>query len=282
MPDARGHGTSGGFVSLDGPREVADVRTEFQWLAAQPEVSDTQIGVWGISLGGGAAWNSVVAGVPFKALETFETWSDLYGALYPQDLGEVRSDLPVRAERPDRARSTRRCAPLVPQLICGENLARRAHAASARARASAFMSTVTTPSLLFQGRRDFAFDIDQAVGRVPRARGTEAPLRRRLRPRAVDVPGPGPRARARPVDPLVRPVPEGDAERGRHGEARRGRARSVDGQDRRATPALPAVKQLTFALHGRRGHRHDAGKVVRTSRLPKARARAVRRAGRDA
>jgi len=30
-PDARGHGTSGGFVSLDGPREVADVRTEFQW-----------------------------------------------------------------------------------------------------------------------------------------------------------------------------------------------------------------------------------------------------------
>jgi polyhydroxybutyrate depolymerase len=47
-PDARGHGTSGGFVSLDGPREVADVRTEFQWLAARPEVSDTQIGAWGI------------------------------------------------------------------------------------------------------------------------------------------------------------------------------------------------------------------------------------------
>ena len=86
LPDARGHGTSGGFVSLDGPREVADVRAEFQWLAALPEVSDTQIGVWGISLGGGAAWNSVVARVPFKALATFETWSDLYGALYPRTL----------------------------------------------------------------------------------------------------------------------------------------------------------------------------------------------------
>ena len=35
-PDARGHGTSGGYVSLDGPREVADIRTEFQWLAARP------------------------------------------------------------------------------------------------------------------------------------------------------------------------------------------------------------------------------------------------------
>ena len=27
-PDARGHGTSGGYVSLDGPREVADIRAE--------------------------------------------------------------------------------------------------------------------------------------------------------------------------------------------------------------------------------------------------------------
>ena len=89
VPDARGHGTSGGYVSLDGPREVADIRTELSWLAAQPEVSDTQIGAWGISLGGGAAWNSVVAGVPFKALETFETWSDLYRALFPQNFGKA-------------------------------------------------------------------------------------------------------------------------------------------------------------------------------------------------
>src|SRR2546430_2327900 len=54
-PDARGHGTSGGYVSLDGPREIADIRAEFQWLAARPEISGTQIRALGVSPGGGAA-----------------------------------------------------------------------------------------------------------------------------------------------------------------------------------------------------------------------------------
>ena len=161
MPDARGHGTSTGFVTLDGPREVADVRAEFQWLAARPEVSDTQIGVWGISLGGGAAWNSVVAGVPFKALETVETWSDLYSALYPRDLpksgaifGFAQS---VPTERIDPALRA-----LVPQLISGESLGTIRSLFSSRSSLQ-FMKAVRTPSLLFQGRRDFAFDIDQAT-----------------------------------------------------------------------------------------------------------------------
>jgi dienelactone hydrolase len=35
--------------------EVADVRTEFQWFAGLPDGDDTQIGAWGVSLGGGAA-----------------------------------------------------------------------------------------------------------------------------------------------------------------------------------------------------------------------------------
>src|SRR5919201_2306546 len=47
-PDARGHGTSGGYVSLDGPREVADIRAEFQWLPPPPEGSGTQNGARGI------------------------------------------------------------------------------------------------------------------------------------------------------------------------------------------------------------------------------------------
>jgi predicted acyl esterase len=159
-PDARGHGTSGGYVSLDGPREVADIRAEFQWLAARPEVSDTQIGAWGISLGGGAAWNSVVAGVPFKALETFETWSDLYGALFPQNLGKSGAIYnfaqSVPADRIDPA-----LRPYVPQMIGNENLPDVRQLLGTRSSLSA-LSAVTTPSFLFQGRRDFAFDIDQA------------------------------------------------------------------------------------------------------------------------
>ncbi|HEY8029185.1 MAG TPA: CocE/NonD family hydrolase, partial [Gaiellaceae bacterium] len=52
--DARGTGASGGVWGLDGPREDQDARDLFNWLAARPEISDTQIGAFGISLGGGA------------------------------------------------------------------------------------------------------------------------------------------------------------------------------------------------------------------------------------
>ena len=52
--DARGHGQSGGLVSLDGPREIADTRAVHAWLAARPDVADAKIGAWGISYGGGA------------------------------------------------------------------------------------------------------------------------------------------------------------------------------------------------------------------------------------
>jgi predicted acyl esterase len=169
VPDARGHGTSGGFVSLDGPREVADIRAEFQWLAALPEVSDTQIGAWGISLGGGAAWNSVVAGVPFKALETFETWSDLYRALYPHNFGksgaiyQFAQSVPTERIQPE-------LRPFVPQMISNENLPGVRELLGTRS-SLRFLSAVTTPSFLFQGRRDFAFDIDQAVDAYRRLAG---------------------------------------------------------------------------------------------------------------
>jgi alpha-beta hydrolase superfamily lysophospholipase len=168
-PDARGHGTSGGFVSLDGPREVADVRAEFQWLSARPEISDTQIGVWGISLGGGAAWNSVVAGVPFKAVETFETWSDLYGALFPGNFGKSGAIYSfAQSVPPERVDPSIR--PYVPDLISSQNLAAAKTLLGSRS-SLRFMSAITTPSFLFQGRRDFAFDIDQAAAAYRRLAG---------------------------------------------------------------------------------------------------------------
>jgi predicted acyl esterase len=169
VPDARGHGMSGGFVSLDGPREVADIRAELKWLADLPAVSDTQIGAWGISLGGGAAWNSVVAGVPFKALTTYETWSDLYEALYPHNFGksgaiyQFAQSVPTERIQPE-------LRPFVPQMIGNENLPGVRELLGTRS-SLRFLSAVTTPSFLFQGRRDFAFDIDQAVDAYRRLAG---------------------------------------------------------------------------------------------------------------
>jgi predicted acyl esterase len=169
VPDARGHGSSGGYVSLDGPREVADVRTELQWFRGLPDVSDTQIGAWGISLGGGAAWNSVVAGVPFKALETFQTWSDLYQALFPQNFGKSGAIYAFAQSVPsDRIDPSLRA--FVPQLISSENLPAVRELLGARS-SLRLMNAVTTPSFLFQGRRDFAFDIDQATAAYRRLAG---------------------------------------------------------------------------------------------------------------
>jgi predicted acyl esterase len=169
VPDARGHGASGGFVSLDGPREVADVRTELQWFGGLPEVSDTQIGAWGISLGGGAAWNSAVAGVPFKALQTFETWSDLYQALFPQNFGKSGAIYAFAQSVPtERIDPTLRA--FVPQLISSENLPAVRDLLGVRSSLRS-MSSLTTPSFLFQGRRDFAFDIDQAAEAYRRLAG---------------------------------------------------------------------------------------------------------------
>src|SRR4029450_13866441 len=84
--DARGHGQSEGLVSIDGPREVQDVRELFNWVATQPGVNGQRIGAFGYSYGGGAIWRAAAEGVPFAAIEPAITWTDLYTALAPQDL----------------------------------------------------------------------------------------------------------------------------------------------------------------------------------------------------
>src|SRR6058998_3651990 len=85
---ARGHGTSTGNVELAGPNETSDERAMEQWFASLPEVSDTQIGAWGISYGGGQTWNGLAAGIPYKAAEVVETWTDLYTALWPGNVAK--------------------------------------------------------------------------------------------------------------------------------------------------------------------------------------------------
>ena len=87
--DARGHGESGGLVGIDGPKEVADVKAVFGWLRDRPDVADRRIGGWGVSYGGGAAWNSLAAGVPWAALEISISWTDLLQALAPQGLAKT-------------------------------------------------------------------------------------------------------------------------------------------------------------------------------------------------
>jgi predicted acyl esterase len=158
--DARGHGESGGLVGIDGPREVTDTRAVRDWLAARPDVSDTKIGAWGISYGGGAIFNSLAAGVPWAAVVTVETWTDLYSALMPQGL--VKSGLvaglagSIPPERRDPSLDAIQAA-----AFAGIVTAVRPWAAERSSLSR--LGSVTTPVFMAQGRRDFLFGIDQAA-----------------------------------------------------------------------------------------------------------------------
>jgi predicted acyl esterase len=158
--DARGHGQSGGLVSIDGPREMTDVKAVFNWLAARPEINRNRIGAWGISLGGGAVLRSLVEGVPWAAVETVETWTDLYRALAPQRLTKSGAVFQFLNSVP-QARLDPSVLAIRDDALASTNLgAVRAWADTRSSRSQ--LAKVTTPVFMFQGRRDFAFDIAQA------------------------------------------------------------------------------------------------------------------------
>ena len=259
--DARGHGESGGLVGIDGPREVADTRAIHDWLAARPDVSDTRIGAWGISYGGGAVFNSLVAGVPWTAVATVETWTDLYSALMPQGL--VKSGLVAGLAGsipPDRRD---------PSLDAVQAAAFAGNAGAVREWAAARSSitklaSVTTPVFMAQGRRDFLFGVDQgarafrAVAQQP-----EAAVRRPARPRPFVVSRSRHRSAHRDDTRVVQLLPA-------HTGLRqvRDRRRDRSGEVGRSAPAsergLPPTQPTTVAFPGVTTFARS-GKAVRTS-----------------
>jgi predicted acyl esterase len=158
--DMRGHGQSGGLVSIDGPREIQDTREVYDQLAARPEIDKTRIGAWGLSLGGAAVLRSLVEGVPWKTVETVETWTDLYSALAPQGLAKSGAIFQFLSSVPSN-----RLDPSVTAIrddaLASRNLKALKTWADQRS-SRKLLSKVTTPVFMFQGRRDFAFDISQA------------------------------------------------------------------------------------------------------------------------
>ncbi len=258
--DARGHGESGGLVGIDGPREVADTRAVPRWLAARPDVSDTRIGAWGISYGGGAVFNSLVAGVPWAAVVTVETWTDLYSALMPQGLAKSGVVVGLACSIPEaEARS-----------LAGRGAGggvRREHAlpcARGRRSARACRSSARSRrrSSWPRAARDFLFGIDQGSLAFQRLRGPKV-LYVGLHGHApstfpaadTGVPH-GPDARlVRLLPPRRAWLPGCRRRRDRAGEASRGR--------RRATRSLPPVSPTIVAFPGVTTFARS-GKAVRT------------------
>jgi predicted acyl esterase len=156
--DARGHGESGGVVTLDGPRELQDVRTAFAWFTGRADVSDTQIGAMGFSYGGGAVLRAAVDGVPFRAIVPVITWTNLYDALLPQDLAKSGAVV-------NFLQSVTRWDPsvyaLAQEAIQSTNLSALRTFAAGRSSLPGLVG-LKTPTFFIQGRRDFAFDLRQA------------------------------------------------------------------------------------------------------------------------
>ena len=66
--DARAHGQSGGQFTLDGPRELADLRELLTWLTTNNPIDAQHVGAYGASYGGGLVWKAAVEGFPFAAI----------------------------------------------------------------------------------------------------------------------------------------------------------------------------------------------------------------------
>ena len=168
--DARGHGASGGQFGLDGPRDVQDTKELFTWFSQR--IGTTNIGALGISLGGGAVWNALTNAVPFKAAVPIITWTNLITALAPQDLSKsgliqyLAGLVPTAKWAPDLLAAT-------PGLTTSADLA-AAKAVGAARSVTPKLGSITTPTLLVQGRHDFLFDIDQALAAYRELGGPKA------------------------------------------------------------------------------------------------------------
>jgi hypothetical protein len=138
----RGTGPSGGSFDLAGPSDAQDAQAIFDWLAARPEVSDTEIGAEGWELGGAEVWNAAAAGVPFKAIVPADTWSSLRWALEPTGvLNRALFNL-LSAEGPTTWNTS-------------SGIAARSHRGGLR--------SLTVPTLILGERSLFFFDLSQAT-----------------------------------------------------------------------------------------------------------------------
>ncbi len=158
--DARGTGGSGGKFGFDGPKEVQDAQDLFDWFASRSDVSDTEIGALGRSMGGGEVWNAAAAGVPFKAIVPVITWTSLGAGLNPNGVPKAGLLANLFPEVPP-SRWDASIVQARDDLLAG-NVTSAVTSFEAARSAAPELPSLTVPTLMLQGRHDFLFDMDQA------------------------------------------------------------------------------------------------------------------------
>jgi pimeloyl-ACP methyl ester carboxylesterase len=160
--DFRGHGQSGGLFTAVGPREIADIAAiRSRWLPTLAPVDSDRVGAWGISLGGGAVLRAAADGVRFSAIEVVQTWTDLADALAPQAFPKSGAIFQFLSSVPRDRQS--------PELTEAANAVARRDIAAVRtfsrqrSTRHVLRQVRFPPTLFFQGRRDFAFGLEQGL-----------------------------------------------------------------------------------------------------------------------
>jgi predicted acyl esterase len=168
--DARGHGESGGVSTFVGPREVTDYAAALSWLRLRPGVSDTHVGAIGFSLGGGSVWKLLTArGTRLAAAVPVMAWTSLFDALMPQGFAKAGLVSHFRGLVPED-RWDPSVKTLADDALAGRNLpVIQAFARDRSVRND--LARIRTPVFMIQGRRDYAFDMDQALSTLGRLRG---------------------------------------------------------------------------------------------------------------
>jgi predicted acyl esterase len=159
--DARGTDASGGKFGLDSPRDTQDAQNLFAWFASRGDVSDTQIGAFGLSLGGGEVWNAAVAGVPFRAIVPAITWTNLGAALNPD--GVPKTGLIAILSRAVPLGNWDPALVQAEQDLFQGSVTPAVTSVEAARSSRSHLHALTVPTLLLQGRHDFLFDMDQAT-----------------------------------------------------------------------------------------------------------------------
>ena len=186
--DARAHGESGGLVHPRRPprgrghlRELSLAHNEASGIDAQ------HVGAYGDLVGGGHVWKAARRRLPLAAIVPTATWSDLYRGA--RSAGPRAKRAPCSASR----RTSRaiawpgRAAARTPTQSSRRNVPGDSRSCLATRSTRAQVAKSAFRRFCCQGRRDFAFESDQATAAYRRLEGPEAPVPRRFRPLALEA-----------------------------------------------------------------------------------------------
>lgn len=90
---SRGFYDSGGQIDVAGPQTMADVSDVIDWALAHTPADPNEIGVAGISYGGGQSLLALAQDPRIKAVAAMDAWTDLAASLYPnQTVSSIGAD----------------------------------------------------------------------------------------------------------------------------------------------------------------------------------------------